>query len=65
MTEQLLATDPNNPQVAARLASAFNLWKRYEPGRRAQMRGALKQITDVPNLSRDVGEIVERALADA
>jgi len=64
VTEQLLATDPKNPQVAARLASAFNLWKRYEPGRRAQMRDALKQISDAPKLSRDVGEIVERALAD-
>ena len=64
VTEQLLATDPKNPQVAARLASAFNLWKRYEPGRREKMRDALVQISDAPNLSRDVGEIVERALAD-
>jgi aminopeptidase N len=65
VTEHLLATDPKNPQVAARLASAFNLWKRYEPGRRAKMRDALKQISEAPNLSRDVGEIVERALGDA
>lgn len=64
VTEQLLATDPKNPQVAARLASAFNLWKRYEPARREKMRDALVQIIDAPNLSRDVGEIVERALAD-
>ena len=28
------------------------------------MRDALVQISDAPNLSRDVGEIVERALAD-
>ena len=64
MTEQLLATDPKNPQVAARLASAFNLWKRYEPGRREKMRDALVQIIDAPNLSRDVGEIAGRALPD-
>jgi len=28
------------------------------------MRETLVQISDAPNLSRDVGEIVERALAD-
>ena len=64
VAEQLLATDPKNPQVAARLASAFNLWRRYEPERRERMHEVLQKISGAPHLSRDVGEIVERALAE-
>jgi aminopeptidase N len=59
-----LATDSKNPQVAARLASAFNLWRRFEPARRDLMQKALERIRNQKNLSRDVGEIIDRALAD-
>ena len=64
IAEQLLATDARNPQVAARLASAFNLWRRYEPGRRERMHKVLQSISGAEHLSRDVGEIIERALAE-
>ena len=64
VTEQLLATDPKNPQLAARLASAFNLWRRFEPGRRELMHQALERIRRHKHLSRDVSEITDRALAD-
>jgi aminopeptidase N len=64
VVEQLLATDSKNPQVAARLASAFNLWRRFEPGRRDLMQKALERIHAQKGLSRDVGEIIDRALAD-
>ena len=64
VAEQLLATDPKNPQVAARLASAFNLWRRYEPRRREHMNKALQKISGATPLSRDVQEIVDRALAE-
>ena len=62
VAEQLLATDAKNPQVAARLASAFNLWRHYEPGRRERMHKVLQNISAAEHLSRDVGEIIERAL---
>ena len=64
VAEQLLATDPKNPQVAARLASAFNLWRRYEPRRREHMHKALQKISGATPLSRDVQDIVDRALAE-
>ena len=64
VAEQLLTTDPKNPQVAARLASAFNLWRRYEPGRREHMHKVLQKISGATQLSRDVQEIVDRALAE-
>ncbi|MEE1568221.1 MAG: aminopeptidase N C-terminal domain-containing protein, partial [Arenicellales bacterium] len=60
---QILDIDPRNPQVAARLVSAFNLWRRFEPGRRALMRTTLEGIRNSATLSRDVAEIVNRALA--
>ncbi|GJL81445.1 MAG: aminopeptidase N [marine bacterium B5-7] len=62
LTEQVLMLDAVNPQVAARLVSAFNQWKRYRDPWRGQMRDSLRQIRERETLSRDVSEIVERAL---
>jgi len=51
-----------NPQVAARIASAFNCWKRYDPVRQSLMQSELKRMGATPNLSPDVAEIVGNAL---
>jgi aminopeptidase N len=56
--------DPRNPQVAARLVSGFNAWRRYDKDRQARMRQQLERIRDLPGLSKDSYEIVTRALAD-
>ncbi|HSN84923.1 MAG TPA: aminopeptidase N [Polyangiales bacterium] len=63
IAEKTLELDAINPQVASRLVSCFNQWKRYEPGRRALMQAELERIAAHPGLSADVSEIVERALA--
>jgi aminopeptidase N len=63
VADQLLKTDAKNPQVAARLASAFNLWRRFEPHRREGMKKTLEHISAREGISRDVSEIIERALA--
>jgi aminopeptidase N len=63
IADTLLALDPKNPQLAARLATAFRTWRTLEPGRRAQAQAALERIMTVPSLSRDLADIVERALA--
>ena len=63
MTEQALALDAINPQVASRMARNFERYKRYEPGRRTLMRAALEQIAATPGLSRETAEVVEKALA--
>jgi aminopeptidase N len=55
--------DALNPQVAARLAGAFNAWRRVEPLRRELMRHELERLAATPELSPDVAEIVQRALA--
>jgi aminopeptidase N len=60
--EQVIALDALNPQVAARLARALELWRRFTPALRDQMRAALEKVAAHAK-SRDVREIVEKALA--
>ncbi|QEL66432.1 aminopeptidase N [Oryzomicrobium terrae] len=60
--EQIKALDARNPQVASRLARCFDRWKKFDAGRQAHARAALESLRDHPGLSRDVGEIVMRAL---
>ena len=60
----VLALDEKNPQLAARLLSAFKSWRVLEPGRRALAQAALRRVSAVPSLSPDVGDIVRRTLAE-
>jgi aminopeptidase N len=60
----VLALDGKNPQVAARLLSAFKSWRSLESGRRARAEAALRRVATAPNLSRDVNDIAQRALAE-
>ena len=60
--EQVLALDAINPQVAARLARSLELWRRFTPALRERMRAALEKVAAGAK-SRDVREIVEKALA--
>jgi aminopeptidase N len=59
----LLTLDPKNPQLAARLATAFRSWRTLESGRRAKAQAALERIKAAANLSRDLSDIVQRSLA--
>jgi aminopeptidase N len=63
LADQVIRLDALNPQVAARMARAFDRWKKFDAGRQAKARAALERIRDTKNLSRDVGEIVTKALA--
>lgn len=54
--------DSRNPQVSARLVSAFTNWKKYSPELKTQMRAMLKEIAELPGLSPDVAEIVSKSL---
>ena len=55
--------DAKNPQVAARLATAFRTFKTLEPGRGLLAESALISIKEHVGISRDLSDIVERALA--
>ena len=55
--------DAKNPQVAARLLSAFKSWRSLEAGRRSLAERALRRVASVASLSPDVKDIAERSLA--
>ena len=60
--ERVIELDRINSQIAARMVSVFSRWRKYDPHRQNMMRERLEQIVAVQNLSRDVYEIVSRAL---
>ena len=64
LADKVIELDPLNPQAAARMVSIFNPWRRYDAGRQALMQAELERIGERPGLSKDVFEIVTRALAD-
>jgi aminopeptidase N len=59
----LIRLDPKNPQTTARMAGAFETWRRYDEGRQALMRAALQRIAAAPGLSKDTADIAGRILA--
>jgi len=60
--EQVLALDALNPEVAARLARALDNWARFVPALRTPMQHALQRVREHAGLSRNVLEIVSKAL---
>lgn len=62
LADEVIAIDRLNPQVASRLVSAFNNWRRFDAERQELQRVQLQRIAAVEQLSKDVGEIVGRAL---
>jgi len=61
--DQVIALNAINPQVAARMAAAFNAWTRYDSKRQGMMHAELDRISRARELSPDVAEIVQNALA--
>ena len=60
--EQVIALNKLNPQVAARLVRTLDHWNKYQPALKIQMRAALKKVAATKGLSKDVQEVVVRAL---
>jgi aminopeptidase N len=60
--DQVMVLDALNPQVAARMASAFNTWTRYDAARREMIRTELQRISGRDGISPDCYEIVNKAL---
>jgi aminopeptidase N len=63
VADRVIELNSINPQVASRMAGAFNQLKRYDAGRQALMTRELHRISAAPNLSGEVAEIVSNALA--
>ena len=63
LADIILALDPLNPQVAARLVAPLGQWRRMDTARQAKMRAALQRIFAAPRLSRNTGEMAGLSLA--
>ena len=61
-SEQVLAIDPANPQVAARLLGAFSRWRRFDVARQERMRAELERVLAADGLSRDSYEVASKTL---
>jgi aminopeptidase N len=64
VAETVIDLDPKNPQVAARLLSAFKSWRALEETRRRKAEAVLRRIAALETLSRDVKDIVTRMTQD-
>jgi aminopeptidase N len=62
LADVVLRVDTSNPQVAARLLTAFGTWKMMEAARREKAEAALRRIAGTASLSADVSDIAHRSL---
>lgn len=60
--DTVLTLDERNPQIAARLASAFSRWRRFDERRQDLMKEQLQRFSSQHKLSGNVREIVEKSL---
>ncbi len=63
LSDTVLALNDSNPQLASRMVSIFNDWRRYDTDRQMLMQAQLDRIASSGSLSKDVYEIVHRALS--
>jgi len=64
VAERIADLDAINPQVAARLARCFDRWRKFDATHQAHARAALVALHARPGLSRDVFEVIDKALAE-
>jgi len=64
LADQIIAVDGFNPMTAARLVDPLGGWRRYRPELGVLMRAELERILAVQGLSKNVYELVSRALAE-
>jgi aminopeptidase N len=62
IADKIIDLDSINPQVAARLSSCFNHWKKYDAQRKFLMKTQLERILSVQNLSKNVYEIISNTI---
>ena len=60
--DKIIELDAINAQVAARMVSVFNQWKTFDKSNAEEIKQQLKRLNTTQNLSKDVAEIVGKAL---
>ncbi len=64
LAEQIIALDPVNPQIAARMANYFSRWRRVDAARQTHAAAALDHILAQPVLSPNLYEVVAKTRHD-
>nr|PUA87603.1 aminopeptidase N protein [Toxoplasma gondii TgCATBr9] len=59
----LQSMDRINPRTASRAATAFLSWKKYDKERQGRARSVLERLANLPGISNDLKDVVDRALA--
>ena len=62
VVDKILQLDEINPQIAARLTSAFNIYPKLESSQKEIMRGELSRLSGKKELSKNVSEIINKIL---
>lgn len=62
LAEQVIHLNRINPQVAARLITALTSWQRFDEQRQQLMKQQLERILKTSDLSKDIFELVTKAL---
>ncbi len=63
LADTIVALDPMNSNVAARLVPPLGQWRRVEPARQTLMKQELQRILDLPGLSKATFEMATRSIA--
>jgi len=62
VADKIIEIDGFNPQIAARMATVFSRWRRYDGARADRMRAELERMLDRGDCSTDLAEIAGKAL---
>ncbi|WP_323814469.1 aminopeptidase N [Cellvibrio sp. NN19] len=62
LADQIILLNAQNPQIASRLITPLTKWKKYSQERQLLMKAQLERIMAVPELSKDVYEVVSKSL---
>ena len=62
IADQIIILNDLNPQMSARMANAFAIWKRYDSARQEKMKASLEKILAHKTIAKDVFEIANKAL---
>jgi aminopeptidase N len=65
LADAIIALDPINPQVAARVVQPLGQWGRMDAKRQALMQQELRRIQELPGLSKNTFEVVSKSLPGA
>lgn len=63
LTDQILALNTLNPQVASRMLGGLISWRRYDERRQALMKAQLERIVATEAISKDVYEVASKSIA--